>query len=204
VTTTDAAITRALPSQEDLIDHAEHCSADPDLLAGIGRAHCQQVRVYREPGAFGLYTASEVRPETPDAIVRRGRRGRVRLGTEAEFAGRLDSRVPRSRLSERRAKAEGELIERLDDDGRQTRLVAIAPHGGAFDRWHITSTDLNEACFPRLAGVMSRGFTHAVAFHGFEPPEVLGGIQIEQSLGPATTTGCAIADAVADVYDALI
>ena len=74
--TSDAAITRALPSQEDLIDHAEHCSADPELLARIGRAHCQQVRVYRDPDAFGLYTVSEVRPETRDTIVRMGRRGR--------------------------------------------------------------------------------------------------------------------------------
>lgn len=290
--TSDAAITRALPSQEDLIDHAEHCSADPDLLASIGRAHSQQVRVYRDPGVFGLYTVSEVRPETPDTIVRMGRRGRERLGTDAEFAGLLDSRVPRSRLSERRAKAEGELVERLDDDGRQTQLIAIAPHGGdiephtddqaervaarlaaksvsswrckgwrpgggAFDRWHITSTDLNEACFPRLARVMSRGFTHAVAFHGFEPPEVLiggtappslkadlrdaidaaigsgirvrvatpddhyggdsprnivnrltaggmGGVQIEQGLQAREDHWCAIADAVGDVYDALI
>jgi hypothetical protein len=54
---------------------------------------------------------------------------------------------------------------------------------------------------------MSRGFTDAVAFHGFEPPEVLsgmGGIQIEQSLGARDDHWCAIADAVADVYDALI
>jgi phage replication-related protein YjqB (UPF0714/DUF867 family) len=104
---------------------------------------------------------------------------------------------------------------------------------------------------------MSRGFTHAVAFHGFEPSEVLiggtappslkedlrdaidaaigsgirvrvatpddhyggdsprnivnritaggmGGVQIEQSLKARDDHWCAIADAVADVYDALI
>jgi phage replication-related protein YjqB (UPF0714/DUF867 family) len=292
--TSDAAITRAQDAQEDLKANAEHCSADPGLLATIGRAHCQQVRVYRDPGAFGLYTVSEVRPETPGSIVRMGRRGRERLGTDAEFPGLVDSRVPRSRLSEDRARAEGELVERLDDDGVQAQLIVIAPHGGdiepstdqqaervadrlaarsvsswrckgwkpgggAFDRWHITSTDLNEACFPRLARVMSRGFTHAVAFHGFERPEVLiggtattppslkddlreaidaatgpgivvrvatpddhfggdsprnivnrltaggtGGIQIEQSLQARDDHWCAIADAVADVYGALL
>jgi phage replication-related protein YjqB (UPF0714/DUF867 family) len=205
-----AAITRALPSQQDLKDNAEHCSADPARLATIGRACGQQVRIYRTPQDLALYTVSEVRPELPDEVVRMGRAGRQRLGLEVEFPGVLDFRVPRSRLSESRAKTEGELIERLHDDGQQSQLIAIAPHGGdiephtddqaervatrlaaksvsswrckgwkpgggAFTRWHITSTDLNEACFSRLGRVMGRGFTHAVAFHGFGGDEVLIG-----------------------------
>jgi phage replication-related protein YjqB (UPF0714/DUF867 family) len=42
--------------------------------------------------------------------------------------------------------------------------------GGAYARWHVTSTDIHEASFPRLRKVISRGFTYAVAFHGFEDP----------------------------------
>lgn len=38
---------------------------------------------------------------------------------------------------------------------------------GAFDRWHITSTDINEESFPKLKTVIGRGFEYAVAFHGF-------------------------------------
>jgi phage replication-related protein YjqB (UPF0714/DUF867 family) len=38
---------------------------------------------------------------------------------------------------------------------------------GAFDRWHITSTDLNPASFPLLSGIATRKFCHGVAFHGF-------------------------------------
>jgi phage replication-related protein YjqB (UPF0714/DUF867 family) len=51
------------------------------------------------------------------------------------------------------------------------------PGGGAFVRWHITSTDLNPNCFPLLNSVMSRRFAHAVAFHGFndEPGVLIGG-----------------------------
>ena len=208
--TYDAAITQALDSQEDLKRKAEHCSADPSRLATVGRACGQQVRIYRTSQDFALYTVSEVLPELPDAVVRMGDAGRQRLGLEVEFPGILDSRVTRSRLSESRAKAEGELIERLHDGGQQSQLIAIAPHGGdiephtdaqaervatrlaarsvsswrckgwkpgggAFARWHITSTDLNEACFPRLARVTARGFTHAVAFHGFGSDEVLIG-----------------------------
>jgi phage replication-related protein YjqB (UPF0714/DUF867 family) len=207
---TDAVITTALDSQQDLKNHAEHCSADPARLATIGRACGQQVRIYRTPQDFGLYTVSEVGPEVPDTVVRMGRAGRARLGLEVEFPGIVDSRVPRSRLSDRRAEAEGELVERLHDNGQQSQLIAIAPHGGdiephtdtqaervatrlaaksvsswrckgwkpgggAFARWHITAADLNEACFPRLGRVLARGFTHAVAFHGFGEDEVLIG-----------------------------
>ena len=39
---------------------------------------------------------------------------------------------------------------------------------GAFDRWHITSTDLQPACFPKLQSLMNRRFCHGVAFHGFD------------------------------------
>jgi len=39
---------------------------------------------------------------------------------------------------------------------------------GAYERWHITSTDLNPACFPRLHSIMSRRFSYGVAFHGFD------------------------------------
>src|SRR5262245_61366451 len=48
---------------------------------------------------------------------------------------------------------------------------------GAFERWHITSTDLSPVSFPLLGSVMSRRFAHAVAFHGFddEPGVLIGG-----------------------------
>lgn len=42
---------------------------------------------------------------------------------------------------------------------------------GAFDRWHITSTDLQPACFPLLLSLMPRQFCYGVAFHGFQPKE---------------------------------
>ena len=238
---TSAAISRARGSQEDLKRNPEHCSADPVRLAAIGRAHRQQVRIYRTPEDFALYTVSEVRPELPDELVRMGPAGRQRLGTEAEFPGVVDSRVPRSRLSEARARAEGELVERLHDDGQQSQLIAIAPHGGdiephtddqaervatrlaaksasswrckgwkpdggAFGRWHITSIDLDEACFPRLGRAMSRGFTHAVAFHGFEGDEILigggGGPELKELVREAVDTAIGSAIRVRVATDA--
>jgi phage replication-related protein YjqB (UPF0714/DUF867 family) len=205
--TYDAAVRKALPDQDDLQDRREHCSVDAVRLASIGRAVGQQVRVRLRSDAFGLYTVSEVRPEDPDSTVRMGRRGLERLRPGDEFDGVVDSVGPHPNLTVGQARACGELVERLRDNGRQRELIVIAPHGGdierhtddqaeqvasrlaakavsswrckgwkggggAFARWHITSTDISAASFPRLDLVISRGFTHAVAFHGFEDPEV--------------------------------
>ncbi|MGH9192492.1 MAG: poly-gamma-glutamate hydrolase family protein, partial [Acidimicrobiales bacterium] len=47
--------------------------------------------------------------------------------------------------------------------------------GGALECWHITSTEIDPSSFPGLGSVIDRGFTHAVAFHGFDEPEILIG-----------------------------
>ena len=39
--------------------------------------------------------------------------------------------------------------------------------GGAFNRWHITSTDISEESFPKSKTVMRRHFEYSVAFHGW-------------------------------------
>ncbi len=39
---------------------------------------------------------------------------------------------------------------------------------GAFDRWHITSEDIQPACFPLLEQLASRTFCYGVSFHGFQ------------------------------------
>jgi phage replication-related protein YjqB (UPF0714/DUF867 family) len=204
----NASVRKALSSQqEDLIDHKEHCSADPEKLATVGRALGHQVRIKRNSSQYGLYTVSEVRQENPDNIVRMGENGRERLGTGKAFTCTLDSQVPHPIFTdEQQARDHDEFIEQLEDNGRHTGLIVIAPHGGdieqytdlqaeriasrlaakgvsawrckgwkqgggAFDRWHITSTDIHEASFPGLDSVISRGFTYAVAFHGFEAKE---------------------------------
>jgi phage replication-related protein YjqB (UPF0714/DUF867 family) len=130
---------------------------------------------------------------------------------------------------------------------------------GAFEHWHITSTDIHEASFPLLNLAISRGFRYAVAFHGFDGPNIphdilvgglapdalkenvkevvegvvgsdftvritkpdeplrgddrrnivnrltaggANGVQIEQKIGPRDKYATAIADAVANIYDA--
>lgn len=215
--TRDVSISKAQSSQDDLKSRREHCSADPETLAAIGSARGHQVRVLRNDGEYALYTVSEVRQESPHDIVRMGLTGRRRLGTEDGFDAVLDSQVAHPTLSEGDARTADEFIERLDDDGRHSGLIVIAPHGGAielhtddqaervasrlankgvsswrckgwrsprgaFERWHITSTDINPESFPRLNTVIGRRFAHAVAFHGFDEPEILVGGCADETL----------------------
>lgn len=200
----DMSVKPAVEStQDDLLRDREHCSVDSRLLAAIGCTLGQQVRIRRSGVEYGLYTVSEVRDEGPDDLVRMGLTGRRRLDTDHGFDGEVDSQVASPALTVAAAELASEFIERLDDDGRQSALIAIAPHGGdieqhtdqqaervasrlggnavsswrckgwkagggAHARWHITSTDIDEGSFPLLDSVISRDFTHAVAFHGFD------------------------------------
>jgi phage replication-related protein YjqB (UPF0714/DUF867 family) len=68
-----------------------------------------------------------------------------------------------------------EAVRQLCGTGLPASLWLCKGYGdaakGAFDRWHITSTDLNAACFPLLQPLISRGFCYGVAFHGFDRGE---------------------------------
>jgi phage replication-related protein YjqB (UPF0714/DUF867 family) len=92
------------------------------------------VRIERGGVGSGLYTVSQLRPESPDTVVRVGKDGRERLGTSAEFDGILDTRIARSELTDNEARDCGEFVERLQDNGSQTGLIVLAPHGGNIER----------------------------------------------------------------------
>jgi len=48
--------------------------------------------------------------------------------------------------------------------------------GGAFDRWHITSTDISEESFPKLKTIYGRHFEYAISFHGWNGDSIcIGG-----------------------------
>lgn len=55
------------------------------------------------------------------------------------------------------------------------------PGGGAYDRWHVTSTMISPKSFPGLASLSNRDFAYAVAFHGMSASGVLigGGAPLE-------------------------
>jgi phage replication-related protein YjqB (UPF0714/DUF867 family) len=129
----DAAVRHAVEAeQQDLLDHPEHCSADAEPLAAIGRAlgHQVRIRLAADESTVALYTVTESREEPSPGFVRMGRAGRERLGAAGAFAAVVDSVVPRQNLSDGDAERLGEFVERLRDNGVHRGLIAIAPHGG--------------------------------------------------------------------------
>lgn len=82
----------------------------------------------------------------------------------------------------------GGMIENYTDEMAErmaSQLSAKAPTswrckgwksgGGAYDRWHITSTDISKNSFPLLNSVSERDFGFAVAFHGWSEDDVVIG-----------------------------
>jgi phage replication-related protein YjqB (UPF0714/DUF867 family) len=127
-----ADVTVEVSDRRVLAARREHCAVDPGTLAAIGRTHHQQVRIVL--GAdLAIYTVVEVQPAPPPGTVLMGPGGRLRLGDTATVGPVIDSAVTRV-LAETEAARQGELIERLCDDGVQRGLIAIAPHGGEIER----------------------------------------------------------------------
>jgi phage replication-related protein YjqB (UPF0714/DUF867 family) len=123
-------VRKSLPTQEDLRQRREHCSVDAAALDAIGIAAGQQLRVKRSAGVYALYTVSEITAQDNDGVVRMGLTGRQRLDSDDEFDAELDSQVVHPSMSDEQAEANGDFVERLQDDGSHTGLVVIAPHGG--------------------------------------------------------------------------
>jgi len=118
---------------------------------------------------------------------------RDRLGLSSTFMGKIDSQVTdNSEFVERLtdngrhrgliviAPHGGDIEAHTDEQaecvGKQLASKGVSvwvckgfikQGNGAFDRWHITSTDISEKSFPKLKKVIGRHFEYAVAFHGW-------------------------------------
>src|SRR5262245_59602097 len=105
-----ASVKKALGSQSTLLGKSEHCSADPDQLATIGRAAGQQIRVTRGDDQYALYTVSEVQAESPGSIVRMAQVARDRLGNGEEFDATISPQVPHPTYTDAEAEANSEFV----------------------------------------------------------------------------------------------
>lgn len=56
------------------------------------------------------------------------------------------------------------------------------PGGGAYDRWHVTSTALHPASYPGLARLAPGEYEYAVSYHGFTGRGILVGGAADRSL----------------------
>ena len=197
----------------------EHCSANRSRLNMIGINQGQQIRIVR-PIAKGnstlaVYTVSDVHDQEPNTVFvgytkPEDLRDRLELMSTGPFRGKVKAQVTMN-LTDAEAEDQSEFVEHLIDNGYNTKLIVIAPHGGniekhtdeqaericeqlpdkyvsawickgfkqgggAYDRWHITSTDINEESFPKLKSIIGRHFEYSVAFHGWDNDSIcIGG-----------------------------
>lgn len=89
-----------------------------------------QVRIVRGPNDYALYTVFDRQMGDDPDVVRMGSKARERVGTANPFGGTLIKPVVASNLTDAQAQAADECVERLVDDGNNSGLVVIAPHGG--------------------------------------------------------------------------
>jgi phage replication-related protein YjqB (UPF0714/DUF867 family) len=110
-----------------------YCSISAQLSMGLGLMVGDQVRIYRTVDEYALYTISELREEMEPGMVRMTKEGRERLGTQAPFVGQLDTNITATGLTDEEARAHGEFVEQLIDDGVQSGLLVAAVHGGRIE-----------------------------------------------------------------------
>ncbi len=205
--------------QGHLADEPTALSADPRLLEELGVPEGGQIRVARDSNEYAIYTVLEARPEAPNDIVRMGDEARCRLDlagqtfpgveqdecpgpgndcsiVEDEFDADLSATVVDPEQSVEDARENGGFVERLDERGSDTLI--LAPHGGgiepktdeqaaiageeaglttwramgwrvgggSFTRYRVPSRLLDPASFPELAEIADERFENAVSFNG--------------------------------------
>ncbi|WP_165075938.1 poly-gamma-glutamate hydrolase family protein [Paludisphaera rhizosphaerae] len=149
----------------ELTKQQEHCEIDADRLAALGAKPGQQARIYKDSSTFAVYTLIP-RQEEPDTIIRMGLSGRQRMGKDAPDSFSATVAIvpaPRSELTDEQADTQGELVERLDDDGTHTGLLIMAPHGGEIER----PTDLQSI---RLKEKLGKPRVSTWILKGYDPP----------------------------------
>jgi phage replication-related protein YjqB (UPF0714/DUF867 family) len=69
---------------------------------------------------------------------------------------------------------------------------------GAYDAWHITSTEISRDSFSLLDSIGDRAFTYAVSFHGYSGSDILVGGGASSALKDEVKE--AIEDAIGEAY----
>lgn len=82
------------------------------------------------------------------------------------------------------------------------RCKGFKPGGGAFARWHITSTEIHRNSFPYLDQVADRGFQYCVSFHGYSEADIAVGGGAPTALKEEVRD--AIQQAVGTAYDVVV
>jgi phage replication-related protein YjqB (UPF0714/DUF867 family) len=168
ITRSDGSGFVALYTVKEANPAADSSDPAPAGVVRMGQAGRERLGADEETGAIVQATVVDPPPqaEEPDG---------VRFFEVARDEGRRGSFIaiaPHGGEIERDTDAQATCAwEVLSADNVPASLWLCRGSGdqakGAFDRWHITSTDLQPACFPLLQLLMTRRFRHGIAFHGF-------------------------------------
>lgn len=119
--------------------HRELCWMEQELAIGCGVVVNDQIRLKRSDDIYALYTVAAIHLEiAAPSHIRMGLAGREKLeaqGILTDLDLFVGADILRSDLSDAEAEAQSEFVERLDDNGFHTGLVALAPHGGGIE-WY--------------------------------------------------------------------
>lgn len=120
--------------------------ANRDQILGIGRHRNEQVRI-EFPRTNGVTTSAIY-----TVSVFHADQGRVILGhkipnlncklNENKCKGVVKAQIMIEGLDDGKAEELGELIEHLNHDAQNRKLVVIAPHGGEIERWTDNQAEL--------------------------------------------------------------
>jgi phage replication-related protein YjqB (UPF0714/DUF867 family) len=203
----------------------EHCMANRIKVQGIGRHRNEQVRI-AFPTSNGtttsaIYTVSVFHPDEGSVILGYKIPNLNCILSGDKCKGVVKAEIMGEGLNEDdddEANKRGELIEHLNHENQNRKLVVIAPHGGeiegntdkqaeyvwskfsrdtvslwtckgfsieglagAFQRWHITSTEINEKSFPKLNTIFGSKFEYSIAFHGWTEDSICVGGNAESA-----------------------
>jgi phage replication-related protein YjqB (UPF0714/DUF867 family) len=157
-------------SEYGLYTVSEVRQESPDNIVRMGKTGRERLGTSDE--FAGTLDSQGPHPTFTDAEAERNSEFVERLADNGKHTG-LIAIAPHGGDIERYTDLQAERVaSRLATKGVSSwRCKGWKQGGGAFERWHIRSTDIHEASFPGLNSVISRGFAYAVAFHGFEPKE---------------------------------
>lgn len=199
-------IERARPDQSALRADGECCAMTPPLLTALGITPGEQVRIRRSAEEYAAYTVLEAAGQSPVVYVGEPGRRRLgtpdtfegtvtrpvprselsdeRASRRSEFVERLEDPggddlvvlAPHGGWIEPHTDDQADRVADRLAGATAWRAKGWRDGGGAYDRWHVTSTAIHPRSFPALGRIVDRGFTHAVGFHGFsEAGIVVGG-----------------------------
>lgn len=201
----DAILKQAKSTQPDLIAQREHCGVSLSVVRALSLTLGQQIRV-QSGSVRCLFTVALYLDDEGAVVrmgkAGRDRFGQEVIGPvtvidevtstvgdresqlQSEFVERfvdggenaLIALAPHGGAIETNTDVQAEALARDLPGSCSWVCRGYQVGGGAYDRWHITSTDLHRASFPMLAAFYPRRrFMRAVAFHGHEGDDVLIG-----------------------------